>query len=83
MCLRILQIIGFYYPIDSAVPNNRTVWNNRGGYYIGIFGYYIKNHVLFNRFSKKIIQKNNRACTVIRDPRVNVDSFTTLTLEIN
>ena len=34
----------------SAVPNKRTVWNNRAGYYIGLFGHYIKNHVLFNNF---------------------------------
>ena len=23
----------------SAVPNKRTVWNNRGGYYTGLFGH--------------------------------------------
>ena len=34
----------------SAVPNNCIVWNNRGGYYLGLFGHYIKNHVLFNKF---------------------------------
>ena len=41
-----------------AAPNKRTVWNNRGGNYIGIFGHYIK------KFQK------NRACTFIRDRRV-------------
>ena len=41
----------------SAVPNNCTVWNNRGGYYIGLFEHYIKNHVLFNNFFLKQIQK--------------------------
>ena len=34
----------------SMVSNCRVVWNNRGGYYIGLFGHYIKNHVLFNNF---------------------------------
>ena len=43
----------------SADSNKRTVWNNRAGYYIGLFGYYIKNYFLFNKFwknpKKKII----------------------------
>ena len=34
----------------SALSNKRTVWNNRAGYYIGLFGYYIKNYFLFNNF---------------------------------
>ena len=34
----------------STVSNCHVVWNNRGGYYIGLFGHYIKNHVLFNKF---------------------------------
>ena len=43
----------------SAFSNKRTVWNNRAGYYIGHFGYYIKNYFLFNffffeKFPKKI-----------------------------
>ena len=33
----------------SVVPNKRTEWNNRAGYYIGLVGHYIKNHVLFNK----------------------------------
>ena len=53
-----------------AVPNKRTVWNNRAGYYIGLFGHYIKNHVLFNKFFWKKSKNNNRACTLIRDCRV-------------
>ena len=36
-----------YFDHYSAVPKNYTVWNNRGGYYIGLFGHYIKYHVLF------------------------------------
>ena len=34
----------------SALSNKCAVWNNREGYYIGLFGYYIKNYVLFNKF---------------------------------
>ena len=33
----------------SADSNKRAVWNNRVGYYIGLFGYYIKNYFLFNK----------------------------------
>ena len=34
----------------SAVSNKCAVWNNRVGYYIGLFGYNIKNYFLFNKF---------------------------------
>ena len=33
----------------SEVSNKRGGWYKRGGYYIGLFGHYIKNHVLFNK----------------------------------
>ena len=32
----------------STLPNCPTGANKRTGYYIGLFGYYIKNYVLFN-----------------------------------
>ena len=54
----------------SADSNKCAVWNNRVGYYIGLFGYYIKNYFLFNKFFWKNSEKNNRACTLIRDCRV-------------
>ena len=41
----------------SAHSNKRTVWNNHAGYYIGLFGYYIKNYFLFNNFFEKIPKK--------------------------
>ena len=43
----------------SADSNKCAVWNinNRAGYYIGLVGHYIKNHVLFNNFFLKKIQK--------------------------
>ena len=34
----------------SVLSNKSGGWNKRGGYYIGLFGHYIKNHVLFNKF---------------------------------
>ena len=54
----------------SAIPNKRASWNNRVGYYIGLFGYNIKNYFLFNEIFWKNSEKNNRACTLIRDCRV-------------
>ena len=55
-----------YFVPYSVVPNKRTVWNNRGGYYIGLFGHYIKNHVLFNKFFWKKSQINRGGGTIIR-----------------
>ena len=54
----------------SALSNKRTVWNNRAGYYIGLFGYFIKNYFLFNKSFWKNPKNNNRACTFIRERRV-------------
>ena len=34
----------------STVPNCDLGANKRVGYYIGLFGYYIKNYFLFNNF---------------------------------
>ena len=33
----------------SALSNKCAVWNNRVGYYIGLFGNNIKNYFLFNK----------------------------------
>ena len=60
-----------YLILYSAVLNKRTVWNNRAGYYIGLFGYYIKNYFLFNTQDwKKNPKINRRGTTFIRDYRV-------------
>ena len=40
----------FMLNVYSEVSNKRAGWYKRGGYYIGLFGHYIKNHVLFNKF---------------------------------
>ena len=61
------KVLCSYY---SALSNKRTVWNNLAGYYIGLFGYYIKNYFLFNNFFWKNPKKNNRACMFIRERRV-------------
>ena len=50
--------------VYSADSNKCAVWNNRVGYYIGLFGYYIKNYFLFNKNFWKNSEKNNRACTL-------------------
>ena len=56
----------------SVLSNKSGGWNKRGGYYIGLFGHYIKNHVLFNKFFWKKSKNSNRACTLIRNCRVQV-----------
>ena len=45
-----IKELGTVMSIYSAISNIRTVWNNRAWYYIGLFGYYIKNYYLFNNF---------------------------------
>ena len=41
-----------------GVSNKRGGWYKRGGYYIGLFGHYLKNRVLFDKiFLKKIPNK--------------------------
>ena len=37
----------------SKLSNCRGGWNKRGGYYLRLFGHYIKNHVLLVIFLKK------------------------------
>ena len=53
------------YPMEAEIPlgmlltleqhtlrtrlNVRALWNNHVGYYIGLFGNYIKNYFLFNK----------------------------------
>ena len=45
------QPLGLFCRFDySALSNKRTVWNNCAGYYIELFGYYIKNYFLINNF---------------------------------
>ena len=58
--------------VYSADSNKCAVWNNHAGYYIGLFGHYIKNHVIFNKFFWKKSKNNNRACTLIRNCKVNL-----------
>ena len=49
------------------VSNNSGGSNKRGGYYIGLFGYYIKNYILFIIFFEKKKPKiNRRGTTAIR-----------------
>ena len=50
----------------SLPTNCRGGWNKRGDYYIGLFGHYMKNHVLFNNFLKKKPKINNSGATAIR-----------------
>ena len=51
----------------SCVPNRPTGPYKRTGYYIELFGYYIKNYFLFNIFFWKIHQKNLSTCAFIKD----------------
>ena len=50
----------------SMVSNSSGGWYKRGGYYIGLFGHYIKNHVFFNIFFLKKTKINSRGATAIR-----------------
>ena len=43
-----------YMDTYSAVPNNRVARNKRVGYYIGLFGYYIKNTSYLIKIFEKI-----------------------------
>ena len=58
----------------SRDPNKSTGPFKRTGYYIGLFEYYIKIHFLFNKIFWKNSEKNNRACTFIRDRRVIMET---------
>ena len=58
----------------SEVSNKRAGWYKRGGYYIGLFGHYIKNHVLFNKIFWKKSQINRRGGLFIRYLRVTIGS---------
>ena len=51
-------------------------WNNRGDYYIGLFGHNIKNHILFLKvFFWKNSQINRRGATVIRYLKVRQSKY--------
>ena len=50
----------------SVVSNCRIGANKRTAYYIGHFGYYIRNYFLFNKNIWKNPKINRRTCTAIR-----------------
>ena len=55
----------------SAIPINRAAHNKSVGYYIGLFGYYIKIYsILLIKIFEKFPTQLKISCTVIRDRRV-------------
>ena len=56
------QKLGLY----SLLSNCRGGGNKHGGYFMGLFGHYIKNHFLFNNFFEKNPKINIRATMAIR-----------------
>ena len=61
------------------VSNTNGGLNKTWRYYIvGLFGYYIKNHILFNKFFWKNSKTNNSGATSIRYHRI-IGQYLTVT----